>query len=158
MDRSTTKLDVHRFFSKTGCAVYQENGQRFCQSISALMSNTVPPRGNEVFVAKLPRDCYENELYPVFSSVGEIYQIRLMMVYSGVNRGYGYVKYFTRQAAESAVKLINNYEIRPNHRLVVRQSLENSQLHVYNVDERVTEHDAAQVRTILTFSQNILLC
>ena len=43
------------------------------------------------------RDCFEDELVPVFASVGKIYELRLMIEFSGTNRTYCYVRYqFTR--------------------------------------------------------------
>ena len=45
----------------------------------------------------LIRDCFEDELVPVFASVGKIYELRLMIEFSGTNRTYCYVRYqFTR--------------------------------------------------------------
>ena len=43
---------------------------------------------------KLPffRDCFEDELVPVFASVGRIYELRLMIEFSGTNRTYCYVR------------------------------------------------------------------
>ncbi|CAF4982526.1 unnamed protein product, partial [Rotaria socialis] len=37
-----------------------------------------PGRGCEVFVGKLPRDCFESELFPLFERCGQIYEMRLM--------------------------------------------------------------------------------
>lgn len=33
-----------------------------------------PPRGCEVFIGKIPRDMYEDELVPVFERAGKIYE------------------------------------------------------------------------------------
>ena len=55
-----------------------------------------PPRGSEVFVGKIPRDMYEDELVPVFERAGHIYLFRLMMEFSGENRGYAFVMYTNR--------------------------------------------------------------
>ena len=41
----------------------------------------------------LNRDCFEDELVPVFASVGKIYELRLMIEFSGTNRTYCYVRY-----------------------------------------------------------------
>lgn len=55
-----------------------------------------PPRGCEVFVGKIPRDMYEDELVPLFERAGRIYEFRLMMEFSGENRGYAFVMYTNR--------------------------------------------------------------
>ena len=45
----------------------------------------------------LIRDCFEDELVPVFASVGKIYELRLMIEFSGTNRTYCYVRYYLIQ-------------------------------------------------------------
>lgn len=55
-----------------------------------------PPRGCEVFVGKIPRDMYEDELVPLFERAGRIYEFRLMMEFSGENRGYAFIMYTNR--------------------------------------------------------------
>ena len=45
------------------------------------------------FTAVFIRDCFEDELVPVFASVGKIYELRLMIEFSGTNRTYCYVRY-----------------------------------------------------------------
>lgn len=42
-------------------------------------------RGCEVFVGKIFRDMYEDELVFVFERVGKIYEFRFMMEFSGEN-------------------------------------------------------------------------
>ena len=55
--------------------------------------------GCEVYVTRIPRDCFEQELLPVFSRAGEIYEMRLMMDHNGLNRGYAYVKFTNTQVS-----------------------------------------------------------
>ena len=63
-----------------------------------------PEKGSEVYCFRIPRDCYEDgktdlptppslylyisvsELVPVFSSIGRIYELRLMLEFSGATR------------------------------------------------------------------------
>ncbi|XP_043919434.1 probable RNA-binding protein 46 [Protopterus annectens] len=89
-----------------------------------------PPRGCEVFVGKIPRDMYEDELVPVFERAGRIYEFRLMMEFSGENRGYAFVMYTTKEEAQLAIKLLNNYEIRPGKCIGVCVSLDNCRLFI----------------------------
>ncbi|CAF3771564.1 unnamed protein product, partial [Rotaria socialis] len=70
-----------------------------------------PGRGCKVFVGKLPRDCFESELFPLFERCGQIYEMRLMMDFSGFNQ-------------------LNNYEIRPSRLIGVCQSVDNCRLFV----------------------------
>ena len=50
-----------------------------------------PSRGCEVFVGKIPRDLFEDEIFPVFERIGPIYELRLMMDFDGRNRGFCFV-------------------------------------------------------------------
>ncbi|NXW87713.1 RBM46 protein, partial [Alopecoenas beccarii] len=68
---------------KTGYSLVQENGQRKFGGPPPGWEGPPPPRGCEVFVGKIPRDMYEDELVPVFERAGKIYEFRLMMEFSG---------------------------------------------------------------------------
>ena len=70
-----------------------------------------------------------SELVPVFTSIGRIYELRLMLEFSGdtryvvgpvqlltdphsnimMSRTYCYVRYCNREDAETAIKQLNNY-------------------------------------------------
>lgn len=63
---------------RTGYGMVQENGQRKYGPPPGWQAQS-PPRGCEIFVGKIPRDVYEDELVPAFESVGRIYEMRLMM-------------------------------------------------------------------------------
>ena len=52
----------------------QFNGQR--KYWNPNWNKAHPPRGCEVFVGKIPRDCYEDELVPVFEKVMKLVGIR----------------------------------------------------------------------------------
>lgn len=114
---------------KTGYAMIQENGQRKFGPPPNWMGQT-PPRGTEIFVGKIPRDCYEDELVPVFERAGQLYELRLMMDFSGSNRGYCFVQYCNRDDAKRAVRDLNNYEIRKGRFLGVCLSVDNCRLFV----------------------------
>lgn len=43
---------------------------------------------------------------------GKIYEVRMMMDFNGNNRGYAFVTFSTKQEAKTAMKQLNNYEIR----------------------------------------------
>ncbi|KAG7224193.1 hypothetical protein INR49_019928 [Caranx melampygus] len=60
-----------------------------------------------IFVGKIPRDLFEDELVPLFEKAGPIWDLRLMMdPLSGLNRGYAFVTFCTKEAAQQAVKLV----------------------------------------------------
>ncbi|XP_075786662.1 RNA-binding protein 47 isoform X7 [Pelodiscus sinensis] len=115
---------------RTGYTMIQENGQRKYGGPPPGWEGLHPPRGCEVFVGKIPRDVYEDELVPVFESVGRIYEMRLMMDFDGKNRGYAFVMYTHKHEAKRAVRELNNYEIRPGRLLGVCCSVDNCRLFI----------------------------
>ncbi|CAL8241359.1 unnamed protein product [Merluccius merluccius] len=114
---------------KTGYSMMQENGQRKYGPPPG-WEGPPPPRGCEVFVGKIPRDMYEDELVPVFERAGYIYTFRLMMEFSGENRGYAFVMYTNREMAQKAIHMLDNYEIRAGKFIGVCVSLDNCRLFV----------------------------
>lgn len=63
---------------------------------------------SQIFVGKIPRDLFEDELVPLFDEAGPIWDLRLMMdPLSGLNRGYAFVTFCTKEAAQEAVKLVS---------------------------------------------------
>ncbi|KAM8879342.1 RNA-binding protein 47 isoform 4-T9 [Spinachia spinachia] len=114
---------------RTGYGMVQENGQRKYGPPPG-WNATSPPRGCEIFVGKIPRDVYEDELVPVFESVGRIYEMRLMMDFDGKNRGYAFVMYTEKHEAKRAVRELNNYEVRPGRLLGVCSSVDNCRLFI----------------------------
>ena len=83
---SRSKSPLQQLMERTGCGIVQVNGQRHYGPPSN-WTGPPPSRGSEVFVGKIPRDCFEDELVPIFERVGYIYEMRLMMEYTGQNRG-----------------------------------------------------------------------
>uniref|UniRef100_UPI0037E916D7 probable RNA-binding protein 46 n=1 Tax=Semicossyphus pulcher TaxID=241346 RepID=UPI0037E916D7 len=118
---------------KTGYDMVQENGQRKFGGPPPGWEGPAPPRGCEVFVGKIPRDMYEDELVPLFESAGRIYEFRLMMEFSGENRGYAFVLYTNREAAQRAIQMLDNYEIRPGKFIGVCVSLNNCRLFIGSI-------------------------
>ncbi|KAM4807686.1 putative RNA-binding protein 46 [Rhinophrynus dorsalis] len=115
---------------KTGYSMVQENGQRKFGGPPPGWEGPPPPRGCEVFVGKIPRDMFEDELVPVFERAGKIYEFRLMMEFSGDNRGYAFVMYTNKEEALLAIRILNNYEIRPGKFIGVCVSLDNCRLFI----------------------------
>ncbi|TWW68482.1 Heterogeneous nuclear ribonucleoprotein Q [Takifugu flavidus] len=73
----------------------------------SVYTGSQPPVGTEIFVGKIPRDLFEDELVPLFEKAGPIWDLRLMMdPLSGLNRGYAFVTFCSKEAAQEAVKLV----------------------------------------------------
>ena len=61
----------------------------------------------QVFCGKIPRDIYESDLIPLFEKCGKIWDLRLMMdPMTGLNRGYAFVTFTSRDAAQEAVRQV----------------------------------------------------
>lgn len=121
---------IKALIERTGYPIVQENGQRRYGPPPNWGSESEPDRGCEVFVGKIPRDCFEDEIVPLLERAGMVYEFRLMMEYSGFNRGYGFVMYTSREDAKKAVKQLNNYEIRKGRMIGVCRSVDNCRLFV----------------------------
>jgi len=71
--------EIRQLVRRTGYPLRQENGQRR-YGPPADWTDSPPGRGCEVFVGKLPRDCFENEIVPVFERFGRIYEVYSLYV------------------------------------------------------------------------------
>ncbi|KAM3857446.1 putative RNA-binding protein 46 [Diretmus argenteus] len=120
---------------ETGYNLVQENGERRFGGPPPGWVGDPPPRGCEVFVGKIPRDVFEDELIPVFKRAGRIYEFRLMMEFSGENRGFAFVKYTVREAAQRAIQVLDNFQIRPGSFITVCESRENCRLFIGRIPE-----------------------
>nr|XP_061806264.1 heterogeneous nuclear ribonucleoprotein Q-like isoform X4 [Nerophis lumbriciformis] len=99
-----------------------------------------PTMGTEIFVGKIPRDLFEDELVPLFEKAGPIWDLRLMMdPLSGLNRGYAFVTFCTQESAQEAVKLCNDWEIRPGKHIGVCISVANNRLFVGSIPKSKTK-------------------
>ncbi|XP_074012146.1 dead end protein homolog 1 [Numenius arquata] len=122
------KMALHAWAKETGIDLVQVNGQRRYGGPPPGWVGNPPPAGTEVFIGKLPQDIYENVLIPLFQSVGKLYEFRLMMTFSGLNRGFAYAKYSNRRGAKEAIAAFNNFEVRQGYTIVVCKSMEKREL------------------------------
>ena len=104
-----------------------------------------PGAGHEVFCGKIPKDIFEDELVPLFEKCGTIWDFRLMMEpLTGLNRGYAFVTFTTKGAAQEAVKQLDNHEIKPNKRLKVNVSVANVRLFVGNIPKSKSKDEIVE--------------
>ncbi|KAM6964453.1 APOBEC1 complementation factor isoform 2-T2 [Tautogolabrus adspersus] len=121
---------LRALMQRTGYQLLQENGQRRYGGPPPSWDGPPPERGSEIFVGKLPRDLFEDELVPLCEKFGKIYEVRMMMDFNGNNRGYAFVTFTTKLEAKAAMKQLNNYEIRNGRLLGVCASVDNCRLFV----------------------------
>ncbi|XP_062927673.1 APOBEC1 complementation factor isoform X4 [Mobula hypostoma] len=124
------EASLRTLIQRTGYSLVQENGQRKYGGPPPDWEGPPPERGCEIFIGKLPRDLYEDELVPVLEKIGKVYELRMMMDFNGNNRGYAFVLFTNRQEAKDAIKQLNNYEIRNGRLLGVCASVDNCRLFV----------------------------
>ncbi|XP_066355812.1 uncharacterized protein [Miscanthus floridulus] len=68
-------------------------------------------KGAEVFVGGLPRSATESTLREIFSSCGEIIDVRIMKDQNGHSKGYGFVRFSKRDYAYTAKRQKNGIEL-----------------------------------------------
>uniref|UniRef100_A0A3Q3BG09 Synaptotagmin binding, cytoplasmic RNA interacting protein n=1 Tax=Kryptolebias marmoratus TaxID=37003 RepID=A0A3Q3BG09_KRYMA len=111
----------------------------------SVFSGPQPTVGTEIFVGKIPRDLFEDELVPLFEKAGPIWDLRLMMdPLSSLNRGYAFVTFCTKESAQEAVKLYNNYKIRPGKHIGVCISVANNRLFVGSIPKNKTKEQIVE--------------
>uniref|UniRef100_A0A4W3JAP2 Heterogeneous nuclear ribonucleoprotein R n=1 Tax=Callorhinchus milii TaxID=7868 RepID=A0A4W3JAP2_CALMI len=135
---------IKALLERTGYTLDVTTGQRKYGGPppESVHSGPQPGIGTEVFVGKIPRDLYEDELVPLFEKAGYIWDLRLMMdPLSGQNRGYAFVTFCTKEAAQEAVKLCDNFEIRPGKHIGVCISVANNRLFVGSIPKNKTKEN-----------------
>nr|CAD7593554.1 unnamed protein product [Timema genevievae] len=144
----------HRWSAYT---ITQVNGQRI-YGPPPDWTGPPPPKGCEVFVGKLPRGIYEDVIIPLFEQIGRIYQVRLLMDFSGTNRGYCFVHFTSPEDARMAIFKMDGYEICKGRFLGVVKSIDNCRLFVGGVPktrtkeeitEEISRHVEGVIETIL---------
>ncbi|XP_063045897.1 dead end protein 1 isoform X2 [Engraulis encrasicolus] len=119
---------LEAWLQTTNTVLTQVNGQRRYGGPPPGWSGPTPGAGCEVFLCQLPREVYEDTLIPLCQTAGPLYEFRLMMNFSGQNRGFAYAKYATAGAAREAIRTLHRCTLPCGTSLVVRLSTEKHQL------------------------------
>ncbi|NWU09878.1 DND1 protein, partial [Cephalopterus ornatus] len=136
-----SKMSLLAWEKETGIKLVQINGQRHYGGPPPGWMGDPPPAGTEVYIGKLPQDLYEDVLIPLFQSVGKLYEFRLMMTFSGLNRGFAYAKYSTQRGARNAIATFNNYQVRQGCAIVVCRSTQKRELSVDGLATSVSQQE-----------------
>ncbi|XP_054720392.1 RNA-binding protein 47-like [Uloborus diversus] len=131
---------IAKMLENTDSEIVCENGQRKYGPKKG-HEGLVPAKGSEVFVGKLPRDVFEDELVPLFEKIGPIYEMRLMMDSGSSNRGFAFVMYTNPDDAKKAIDELDNYEMRKGRFLGVCKSVDNCRLFVGGIPKTKTKED-----------------
>merc|ERR1711981_1332090 len=125
---------IKEILERTGYTLDVTTGQRKFGGPPPGWEGEPPSNGCEVFCGKIPRDIYESDLIPLFEKCGKIWDLRLMMdPMTGSNRGYAFVTFTTRNAAQEAVRQLDSYEIGEGKVLKVNVSEPKTRLFVGNI-------------------------
>lgn len=125
---------IKQILDRTGYTLDVTTGQRKYGGPPPGWDGAPPGPGCEVFCGKIPKDMYEDELIPLFEDCGTIWDLRLMMdPMTGTNRGYAFVTFTSRDAAQAAVQKLDNHEIKPGKTLKINISVPNLRLFVGNI-------------------------
>ncbi|XP_057209142.1 heterogeneous nuclear ribonucleoprotein Q isoform X4 [Triplophysa rosa] len=138
---------IKTLLERTGYTLDVTTGQRKYGGPppESVYTGAQPNIGTEIFVGKIPRDLFEDELVPLFEKAGPIWDLRLMMdPLSGLNRGYAFLTFCTKEAAQEAVKLYNNHEIRSGKLIGVCISVANNRLFVGSIPKSKTKEQIVE--------------
>lgn len=91
-------------------------------------------KGTEVFVGGLARTTTESKIHEVFSSCGEIVEIRLIKDQIGNPKGFCFVRFATKYAADKALKEKSGYVLE-GKKIGVRLSVEQDTLFLGNLNK-----------------------
>lgn len=129
--------------------MYQNSGDIISSYLlSILLSGWEgPPPGAhcEVYISQIPRDTYEDRLIPLFSCVGPLWEFRLMMNFSGQNRGFAYAKFGSPALATSAIQMLHGHLLEPGFRLSVCLSTEKRHLCISDLPVTIKRGDLLTV-------------
>ncbi|XP_014361647.2 uncharacterized protein LOC106713358 [Papilio machaon] len=128
----------------------QINGQRIFKKAPHAWQGPEPSRKCEVFIGRIPHDCFEDTLVPLFRRAGDLFEFRLMINFSGWNRGYAFAMYATEAEASNAIRMFNNYMIRPAWLLGVCPSINNCRIYISRIPSTTPSADIVRLLYALT--------
>lgn len=138
MEAKCRKADL--YLTQHGFELLHHNGQRISvrQCYATLELQNI--EWNEIFIGKLPRDIFEDELLPHLDRVGPVYKIKHLLEFSKTNRGYCFVEYCSQEDAIKAIHSLNGLVLRPDSPPIgVKMSLDNKCLFFGNLPAACTE-------------------
>jgi heterogeneous nuclear ribonucleoprotein R len=104
------ELKLKEIIDRTGYKTEVTVGQRKYGGPPPDWQGSTPGNGCEVFIGKLPKDCFEDILVPIFEQYGKLWDLRVMIDSStGYTKGYAFVTYCDRENARQAANKVLYY-------------------------------------------------
>ena len=115
---------IKRLVDRTGYTLTVSPRQRTYGGPPPNWTGSAPTNQCQVFVGKVPKQIFEDELVPLFEKTGRIYEMRIMMegAPSIISRGFAFVVFTTPAEARRAERQLDNYEIMPGYFIKVAVS------------------------------------
>ncbi|XP_062249913.1 dead end protein 1 [Platichthys flesus] len=149
---------LETWLKTTDTKLIQINGQRKYGGPPEVWHGPIPGANCEIFISQIPRDSYEDQLIPLFSSVGPVWEFRLMMNFSGQNRGFAYAKYSSSALATEAICMLDGYMLEPGSCIKVCQSIEKRHLCIEELPATTRQEDLLKVLRVMAEGvQNVSL-
>ncbi|KMQ87778.1 rna-binding protein 47-like protein [Lasius niger] len=125
-----THKNVLRLLHEHKLASTQINGQRILSIQPIRWTGPTPGIDCEIFVGRIPKTIYEDTLYPLFKTIGEVFQIRLMVDMAELTRGYCFIMYTNPEDAGRAIVQLDQFEISPGKKIRVLASVNKCKLYI----------------------------
>jgi RNA recognition motif-containing protein len=134
------KARASHYLMQRGFDLVHQFGQRIATNCAVNPDYINTVQYSEIFIGRLPRDLFEDELFPHLMQMGgTILKIRYMMDFSGSNRGFCFVKFANPREAILATRLLNGKILRPqNDPIGVKISFDNKCLFFGNLPPNCT--------------------
>lgn len=132
-------------------SISQVNGCRYLvPKRESELANFVPPNGSEVYVCKLPLDCSEIELFRYVSTKGRVFDVRMMVAFSGLNRGFAFVRYYSPEEADEAIQYLPGKPIRlsPPWYVSMQKSTDHRRLLLVGMNRRNAREEIQNVSLV----------
>ncbi|RLU20883.1 hypothetical protein DMN91_007497 [Ooceraea biroi] len=140
-----THKNVLRLLHEYKLASTQINGQRILSIQPIRWSGPTPGIECEIFVGRIPKTIFEDTLYPLFNTVGEVFQIRLMVDMAELTRGYCFIMYTNPQDAARAIAQLDQYEILPGKKIRVLASVNKCKLYIGPLPWQIESEEVIRV-------------
>ncbi|XP_059486542.1 dead end protein homolog 1-like [Neocloeon triangulifer] len=136
LDKEGLQKRLFELVERTGYVMVQENGQRrYGGPCPGWGNDPPPPASAELFVSRIPSNCFEDVLVPLFEAFGRLYEVRMMLDFDGTHRGFAYVKFCRTQDAIAAMHALDKHALAGSGRTGIRvsESRNNCEVEVSNL-------------------------